>query len=78
MSPDDIFSVFEDVNFGEFNEWEIEQCGAYSPASNASKIHTVSLEVSAINKDGDRRHSNAYAVHNVDIEVDLWTYCMNF
>ncbi|KAK4851039.1 hypothetical protein QYF36_011976 [Acer negundo] len=63
-----MFSVFEDVNFGESNEREIEQCGAYSPASNASKIHTVSLEVNAINKDGDQRHSNAYAVHNVDIE----------
>ena len=48
----------------------IERCSAYSPASNASKIHTVSPEVNAINKDGDRRHSNAYADHNVDIEDD--------
>ncbi|TXG67579.1 hypothetical protein EZV62_008854 [Acer yangbiense] len=56
------------VNFGESNEREIEQCGAYSPVSNASKIHTVSPEVNAINKDGDRRHSNAYADPNIDIE----------
>ncbi|BFG29518.1 hypothetical protein CerSpe_157920 [Prunus speciosa] len=28
----DIFSVFEEVNFGEPNEREIEQCVAYSPA----------------------------------------------
>ncbi|KAK3199678.1 hypothetical protein Dsin_023093 [Dipteronia sinensis] len=69
-NPDDIFAVFEDVNFGESIEREIEQCGAYSPASHASKIHTVSPEVNAINKDGDRRHSNAYADHNVDIEDD--------
>ncbi|KAK1561888.1 hypothetical protein Q3G72_002530 [Acer saccharum] len=69
-NPDDIFAVFEDVNFGESNEREIEQCGAYSPASHASKIHTVSPEVNAINKDGDWRHSNAYADHNVDIEDD--------
>ncbi|KAK0599000.1 hypothetical protein LWI29_001402 [Acer saccharum] len=40
------------------------------PASHASKIHTVSPKVNAINKDGDRRHSNAYADHNVDIEDD--------
>ncbi|TXG67787.1 hypothetical protein EZV62_009062 [Acer yangbiense] len=58
------------VNFGESNEREIEQCGAYSPVSNASKIHTVSPEVNAINKDGDRRHSNAYADPNIDIEDD--------
>ncbi|TXG67577.1 hypothetical protein EZV62_008852 [Acer yangbiense] len=58
------------VNFGESNEREIEQCGAYSLVSNASKIHTVSPEVNAINKDGDRRHSNAYADPNIDIEDD--------
>ncbi|TXG67795.1 hypothetical protein EZV62_009070 [Acer yangbiense] len=70
LNPDDIFAVFEDVNFGESNEREIEQCGFYSPASHALKIHTISPEVNAINKDGDRRHSNAYADHNVDIEDD--------
>ncbi|TXG67784.1 hypothetical protein EZV62_009059 [Acer yangbiense] len=57
-------------DFGESNDREIEQCGAYSPASHASKIHTVSPEVNAINKDGDRRHSNSYADDNVDIEDD--------
>ncbi|KAK0601197.1 hypothetical protein LWI29_022093 [Acer saccharum] len=70
LNPEDIFAIFEDVNFGESNEREIEQCGAYSPASHASKIHTVSQEVNAINKDGYRRHSNAYADHNVDVEDD--------
>ncbi|KAL7217955.1 hypothetical protein ACSBR2_011224 [Camellia fascicularis] len=37
-NPDDIFSVFEDVNFNEAaNEREIEQCVGFSPASHASK-----------------------------------------
>ncbi|KAJ4726072.1 Actin cytoskeleton-regulatory complex pan-like protein [Melia azedarach] len=69
-NPDDIFSVFEHVNFGEQNEREIEQCGAYSPASHASKIHTVSPEVNAINKDSIHRHSSAYIDHNVDLDED--------
>ncbi|KAJ0044626.1 hypothetical protein Pint_04149 [Pistacia integerrima] len=47
-NPDDIFSVFEDVNFGEPNEREIEQCGAYSPVSHSSKIRTVSPEVNVV------------------------------
>lgn len=47
-SSDDIFSVFEEVNFGESNDRE-----GYSPVSHASKIHTVSPEV----KTG---HSNVY------------------
>ncbi|KAJ8754681.1 hypothetical protein K2173_010772 [Erythroxylum novogranatense] len=49
---DDIFSVLEDVNLGEANEREIEPCIAYSPASHASKIHTVSPEVNLTYKDG--------------------------
>lgn len=69
-NPDDIFSVFEDVNFGESNEREIEPSGAYSPASPASKMHTVSPEVNVINKDNLHRHSNAYVDQNVDIEED--------
>ena len=40
LNPDDIFSLLEQVNFGEPNEREIEACVAYSLASHASKIHT--------------------------------------
>ncbi|KAG8637027.1 hypothetical protein MANES_15G072000v8 [Manihot esculenta] len=69
-NPDDIFSVFEEVNSGETNEREIEQCVAYSPASHASKIHTVSPEVNMINKDGSDRHSDAFIDQNGEIEED--------
>ncbi|KAJ4833021.1 hypothetical protein Tsubulata_010646 [Turnera subulata] len=69
-NSDDIFSVFDDVNFGESNEREIEQCVPYSPASHASKIHTVSPEVNAVNKDGNHRHSDALVHENGDIEDD--------
>ncbi|KAJ9182663.1 hypothetical protein P3X46_006632 [Hevea brasiliensis] len=69
-NPDDIFSVFEEVNSGEPNEREIEQCVAYSPASHASKIHTVSPEVNMINKDGSHKHSDVFVDQNGDIEDD--------
>ncbi|KDP39127.1 hypothetical protein JCGZ_00884 [Jatropha curcas] len=69
-NPDDIFSVFEEVNAGEPNEREIEPCIAYSPASHASKIHTVSPEVDVITKDSNHRHSDAFFDHNGDIEED--------
>ncbi|KAJ9153781.1 hypothetical protein P3X46_027184 [Hevea brasiliensis] len=69
-NPDDIFSVFEEFNSGDPNEREIEQCVAYSPASHAAKIHTVSPEVNLINKDGSHRHSDAFVDQNGDIEED--------
>lgn len=69
-NPDDIFSVFEEVNFGEPNEREIEQCVAYSPASHASKIRTVSPEVNGINKNRIQRNGIAYVGQNGDIEED--------
>lgn len=69
-NPDDIFSVFEDVNFGEPNEREIEPCVAYSPASHASRIHTVSPEVNGINKNGFQRHAITFTDDNGDIEED--------
>ncbi|XP_002532552.2 uncharacterized protein LOC8279853 [Ricinus communis] len=69
-NPDDIFSVFEEVNCGEPNEREIEPCVAYSPASHASKIHTVSPEINVINKNGNHRHSDAFYDQNGDIEED--------
>ncbi|XP_059664791.1 uncharacterized protein LOC132311085 [Cornus florida] len=68
---DDIFSVFEDIKFSEPHEREIEPCSAYSPASHASKIHTVSPEVNVLNKAGIRGHSNAYYIdQNGDMEDD--------
>ncbi|XP_021892937.1 uncharacterized protein LOC110810926 isoform X2 [Carica papaya] len=69
-NPDDIFSVFEDVNFCEANEREIEPCVAYSPTNHATKFHTVNPEVNMINKDGTQRHSNGYIDRNGDIEED--------
>ncbi|KAL7186546.1 hypothetical protein ACSBR2_028307 [Camellia fascicularis] len=66
----DIFSVFEDINFSEANERDIEPCVGYSPASHASKVHAVSPEVNAFNKDGMQMHSNAYFDQNGDIEED--------
>uniref|UniRef100_A0A5B7B3D9 Uncharacterized protein n=1 Tax=Davidia involucrata TaxID=16924 RepID=A0A5B7B3D9_DAVIN len=69
-NPNDIFSAFEDVNFGVPNEREIEPCITCSPASHGSKIHTVSPEVNVFNKDGIHRHSNAYLDQNGDVEED--------
>ncbi|XP_048429272.1 uncharacterized protein LOC103951353 [Pyrus x bretschneideri] len=69
-NPDDILSVFEEVNFGEPNEREIEQCVAYSPASHGSKIHTVSPEGNGINEDRIQRHPVAFVGRNGDIEED--------
>lgn len=61
-NSDDIFSVFEDVNFAEGNEREIEPCDGYSPASHASKVHTVNPESNAMKK--------AYYGHNDGGEED--------
>ncbi|KAL9319800.1 hypothetical protein ACSQ67_011639 [Phaseolus vulgaris] len=69
-NPDDIFSIFEDLNFGEPNEKDIESCVAYSPVSHASKIHTVSPEANMISKDNFRRCSNLFMDDNGDIEED--------
>lgn len=69
-NSDDIFSVFEEVNFGEQNEREIEPCVAYSPVSHASRIHTVSPEVNGISKNFIKGHVNVFADHNGDIEED--------
>ncbi|XP_010545507.1 PREDICTED: uncharacterized protein LOC104817854 [Tarenaya hassleriana] len=66
-NSDDIFSVFEDMNLGEAHDREIEQCGAYSPASHASKVHTVSPDINMTNKE---RHSNAFTDQNGEIEED--------
>ncbi|KAK7316757.1 hypothetical protein RJT34_00460 [Clitoria ternatea] len=69
-NPDDIFAIFEDVNFGEPNEREIEPCATYSPVSHASKVHTVSPEAHLISKDSFPRRSDAFMDDNGDIEED--------
>jgi len=67
-NPDDIFSVFEDVNFGGGNERDIEQCVGYSPPSHASKVHTVSPEANVFDKKSILRHSNEYVDQSGDDE----------
>ncbi|CAA3014546.1 CAP-Gly domain-containing linker 1 [Olea europaea subsp. europaea] len=68
---DDMFSVFENVNFGEANEREIKPCVPFSPANHASKIHTVSPEVNMFNEDYyANRHSNAYLDQSGELEED--------
>ncbi|KAK6132883.1 hypothetical protein DH2020_033363 [Rehmannia glutinosa] len=69
-NPDDIFSVFEDVNFGESNERDVEPCDEYSPASHASKIHRVSPEVKLLNQERAQRHSNIYTDRSGELEED--------
>ncbi|KOM25284.1 hypothetical protein LR48_Vigan86s000300 [Vigna angularis] len=69
-NPDDIFSIFEDLNFVEPNEKDIESCVAYSPVSHASKIHTISPEGNLISKDNFQRCSNLFIDDNGDIEED--------
>ncbi|KAL2322648.1 hypothetical protein Fmac_027027 [Flemingia macrophylla] len=69
-NPDDIFAIFEDVNFGEPNEREIEPCVTYSPVSHASKIHTVSPEANLISKGNFQRCSDVFMDDNGDIEED--------
>ncbi|XP_042042531.1 uncharacterized protein LOC121787757 [Salvia splendens] len=69
-NSDDIFSVFEDVNFGESNEREVEPSVGYTPASHASKIHTVSPEIKMLNKDGAHRSSNVYMNQSDELEED--------
>uniref|UniRef100_A0A1J3FJM4 Uncharacterized protein n=1 Tax=Noccaea caerulescens TaxID=107243 RepID=A0A1J3FJM4_NOCCA len=67
-NPDDIFSVFEEMNLGEAHDREMEKSVAYSPISHGSKVHTVTPDVNLNNKKG--RHSDAYTHQNGDIEED--------
>ncbi|CAN4102714.1 unnamed protein product [Withania somnifera] len=72
-NPDDIFSVFEDLNFVENNEREIEPCPAYCSASYPSKICTFSHDGGVYNKDNFLRHSLAYVNQSdVDKEGSDW------
>ncbi|XP_043689576.1 uncharacterized protein LOC122640442 [Telopea speciosissima] len=69
-NSEDIFSVFEDLQPGEANEREIEPCAGYSPASRASKVHTVSPDVNGFKKNHMQRYSNGFIHQNGDIEED--------
>ncbi|GKV42652.1 hypothetical protein SLEP1_g50027 [Rubroshorea leprosula] len=69
-NPDDILSVFEDLNLAKGNEREIEPCVAYGLTSHASKVHTVSPKVQMINRANIKRNVNAYNGHDDDIEED--------
>ncbi|KAG4961919.1 hypothetical protein JHK86_038787 [Glycine max] len=69
-NSDDIFAIFEDANFGEANEREIEQYVSHSPASHASNIHMVSPEANEISKGGIQRRSDVFMDDNGDIEGD--------
>ncbi|PIN01892.1 hypothetical protein CDL12_25599 [Handroanthus impetiginosus] len=66
-NSDDIFSVLEDVNFGESNEREVEP---YSPVSHTSKVHAVSPQVKMVSKDSANRHSNVYNVDDRSGELE--------
>ncbi|XP_027368585.1 uncharacterized protein LOC113874565 [Abrus precatorius] len=69
-NSDDIFAIFEDANFGEPNEREIEPSGSHSPGSHASNIHTVSPEANVTSKHGIQRRSDVFMDDNGDIEGD--------
>ncbi|KAK4439798.1 hypothetical protein Salat_0314700 [Sesamum alatum] len=58
-NPDDIFSIFEDVNVGESNEREVD-----------SKLHTVTPEVKRLNKDSSDRHLDVHMDKNHELEED--------
>ncbi|XP_016464017.2 uncharacterized protein LOC107787015 [Nicotiana tabacum] len=66
-NPDDIFSIFEDAHFVEPDEREIQPCTAYSPASHASKLRTLSPDGDVYNFD---KHSHAYVNQNDYIEEE--------
>ncbi|KAL0443376.1 UNVERIFIED_CONTAM: hypothetical protein Slati_2060300 [Sesamum latifolium] len=59
-NPDDIFSIFEDINVGEVNEREVD-----------SKLyHTVTPEVNQLNKDSSHRHLDVHMDQNHELEED--------
>ncbi|KZV29527.1 actin cytoskeleton-regulatory complex protein pan-1-like [Dorcoceras hygrometricum] len=70
-NPDDFLSIFEDVNFSKSdNREDAEPYVGYSPASRASKIHTVSPEVKMLQKDGAREPSDISMDQNSEREED--------
>ncbi|KAL5972642.1 hypothetical protein ACLOJK_039447 [Asimina triloba] len=69
-TSEDIFSVFEELHSGEANERDIEPCYGCSPASRASKIHTVSPEMDGTYEKLLQRYTNGHAERNGDMEED--------
>ncbi|CAL0315890.1 unnamed protein product [Lupinus luteus] len=69
-NSDDIFSIFEDANFGDPDKRDIKPCVSHSPASHASKIHRVSPEANVVSKDDIQRYSDLFMDDNGDIEGD--------
>ncbi|MQM11428.1 hypothetical protein Taro_044336 [Colocasia esculenta] len=70
-ASEDIFSVFEELHPGvETNERGIEPCYGYSPASRASKIHTVSPEMNGYMEKPVTVCANGTMYTNVDMEDD--------
>ncbi|XXG46886.1 hypothetical protein AAC387_Pa02g1615 [Persea americana] len=66
----DILSVLEDLHGGDANGRGIEQCYGDSPASHTSRIHTVSPEINALDKNSGKRYMNGGAHRNGDIDED--------
>ncbi|KAL0353643.1 UNVERIFIED_CONTAM: hypothetical protein Sangu_0945600 [Sesamum angustifolium] len=59
-NPDDIFSIFEDINIGESNEREVD----------SRLYHTVTPEVNQLNKDSSDRHLDIHMDQNHELEED--------
>ncbi|CAN1242945.1 Uncharacterized protein At5g41620 [Linum perenne] len=69
-NSNDIFAVLEEVNSGEPNEKDIEQCDTFSRASHGSNMHTASPEANLHRKDCYHRNSIPYMTRNEEIEED--------
>ncbi|XP_068669406.1 uncharacterized protein At5g41620-like [Aristolochia californica] len=69
-TSEDIFSVIEDLQSGDAHDREIEPSYGYSPASRASKIHTVSPEINGIDDNHVQRYGNGFIDRNGEIDKD--------
>ncbi|KAI8557597.1 hypothetical protein RHMOL_Rhmol04G0022100 [Rhododendron molle] len=70
-NPNEIFSVFEDVNCREANERrEIGDCSGSSHVSCASKVRTMSREANMFNEDRLLRPSNSCFEDSGDMDED--------
>ena len=66
--PDDIFSIFEEVNFGENHEREVKPYSSYSPATEISKVGTASPDVNV--DSGKRVDDTLMAAFNQNGNMD--------
>ncbi|KAG6592043.1 hypothetical protein SDJN02_13739, partial [Cucurbita argyrosperma subsp. argyrosperma] len=66
--PDDIFSIFEEVNFGENHEREVKPYSSYSPVTEISKVGTVSPDVNV--DSGKRADGTLMAAFNQNGNMD--------